>query len=135
MGLFDYVRCHYPLPVEGANELEYQTKDMDWPYMDRYEIRADGTLWKEHYDTEDRSDPNAEPGSIDSFIGCMTRVRKRWEPEPYTGALEFYKNNNGRRLEFAALFKDGRIAGLVDNSDPANAALTGAEGRSPKASG
>lgn len=119
MGLFDYVRCHYPLPVDGANDLEYQTKDMDCPYMERYEIRADGTLWKEHYDTEDRSDPNAE--GLMALAGCATRVNYRWEPEPYTGAMEFYKDHNGRWLEFAALFKDGRIAGLVDNSAPANA--------------
>lgn len=121
VGLFDYVRCHYPLPVDGANELEYQTKDMACSYMERYEIRADGTLWKERYDIEDRSDPKAEPGSLDSLFGCMTRVNERWEAEPYTGAMEFYTDHAGRWLEFSALFKDGRIAGLVDNSEPTNA--------------
>jgi hypothetical protein len=29
MGLFDTVRCDYPLPVPGANLLSYQTKSLD----------------------------------------------------------------------------------------------------------
>ena len=29
MGMFDDIKCKYPLPVEGANALDYQTKDTD----------------------------------------------------------------------------------------------------------
>jgi hypothetical protein len=53
MGMFDYVKCHYPLPVKGAEDLIYQTKDTPSQWLDMYEIRADGTLWH-----EDRSDPS-----------------------------------------------------------------------------
>lgn len=116
MGLFDYVRCHAPLPVVGADALEFQTKDTDWPYLERYEIRADGSLWRERYDIEDRSDPNAE--GLLAMAGCMTRVNVRWEPEPLTGSLEFYADHNGRWLSFDALFKDGRMLALVDASEP-----------------
>lgn len=40
MGMFDDLRCHYPLPREGANALAYQTKDTPAQWMDLYEIRA-----------------------------------------------------------------------------------------------
>ena len=87
MGMFDYLRCHYPLPVEGANARLYQTKDLD-DMMDLYEIRADGTLWHEEYDEEDRSDPRAE--GLWRFSGMITRVNQRWEPLALTGEVRFY---------------------------------------------
>jgi hypothetical protein len=43
MGMFDELRCHYPLPVRGANDLLFQTKDTKQQLMDLYEIRDDGT--------------------------------------------------------------------------------------------
>lgn len=106
MGLFDYLRCNYPLPVEGAELLEYQTKDTPAQWMDQYEIRADGTLWHENYDTEDRSDPNAE--GFDRLFGCMTRVNKRWEPVLLTGEIVFYAED----IEFSAYFVGGKLMRL-----------------------
>jgi hypothetical protein len=60
MGMFDHLKCKYPLPDAGDNDLEYQTKDTPAQFLDNYEIRADGSLWHLDYDIEDRSDPNAE---------------------------------------------------------------------------
>jgi len=85
MGMFDYVRCHYQLPVEGANALDYQTKFAGFPNLDQYEIREDGTVWVEEYDVEDHSDPNAE--GLMKLIGCATRVNKRMVPFVYTGPM------------------------------------------------
>lgn len=45
MGMFDYLKCRYPLPVEGANDLDFQTKSL-YKRLDDFEIREDGTLWK-----------------------------------------------------------------------------------------
>ena len=88
MGMFDYVRCHYPLPIEGANGLLYQSKDLDCQ-MDLFEIREDGTLWRESYDVEDHSDPNAE--GIMRLCGMLSRVNQRWERvEDFTGEVSFY---------------------------------------------
>lgn len=116
MGMFDYVRCSYPLPVEGANGLEFQTKDTDSQWMDEYEIREDGTLWHQAYETEDQSDPTKE--GFEAFVGCMTRVNERWERDNYTGAMSFYTDFKGGWLEFSALFKDGHIQAVVVVSDP-----------------
>lgn len=112
MGMYDEVRCVYPLPVPGANELMYQTKSFDAPMIDLYEIRADGTLWREAYDIEDRSDPNAT--GVYRFEGMMTPVNKRWEPmSAFTGEVRFYDwlEPDGW-IEWSAYFKDGSLQQL-----------------------
>lgn len=43
MGLFDTVRCEYPLPDSRHQNLEFQTKKLDCLLL-RYTIRRDGTL-------------------------------------------------------------------------------------------
>lgn len=117
MGLFDWVNCKYPLPVEGANALRYQTKDTDCPYMEHYEIREDGSLWREEYDTVDRSDHSAPLGSLKRIQGMMTRENQRWEPEPFTGELVCvgYPEDDKKyehRVEFSAYFVDGKLKHL-----------------------
>lgn len=44
MGLFDYIRCEYPLPDGFDGDVEYQTKDTPNQYLDRYTIAEDGRL-------------------------------------------------------------------------------------------
>jgi hypothetical protein len=79
MGMFDYLRCRYALPVSGANELEFQTKDTDSQYLDNYEIREDGTLWHLVYETRCEEDKKAPLGF------WMYRDNKRWERDMMTG--------------------------------------------------
>lgn len=110
MGVYDYVNCHYPLPVAGANALTYQTKDTDAQFLDSYEIRKDGTLWHEEYDVEDRSDPNAE--GLKGLIGCMTRTSPRWQQELLTGEVRFYDGNADWWVEFSAYFVRGQLKQL-----------------------
>ena len=43
MGMFDYIRCQYPLPA-GAPTDGYQTKDTEPQYLETLTIREDGTL-------------------------------------------------------------------------------------------
>ena len=43
MGLFDTVRCNYPLPDPRHQDLEYQTKDLECA-MDTYTITREGRL-------------------------------------------------------------------------------------------
>lgn len=112
MGMYDDVRCLYPLPVEGANERDYQTKSLDCT-LDNYEIREDGSLWHENYEIEDHSDPN-ETGLM-RLKGMLARVNKRWEPEPYTGEIRFHdwdRNADPVELEFSAYFVDGQLREL-----------------------
>lgn len=129
MGMFDELRCYYPLPVPGANDLLYQTKDTPAQWVDRYEIRDDGTLWHEAYDIEDHSDKTAPAGSPESLIGCMTSVNKHWEFEAdFTGEIRFYTSMRqeydraghlvdweayrANWIEFSAYFVRGRLQHL-----------------------
>lgn len=131
MGMFDYLRCSYPLPRDGANDLVYETKDTDAQYMERYEIRADGTLWREAYDIEDRSDKTKE--GLEALIGAMTRVNHRWVRDMMTGEIVFYayKGNDysdENCVSFSAYFVRGELKHLVDlmaqKADQSNHATT-----------
>jgi hypothetical protein len=128
MGMFDDITCKYPLPVDGANDLDYQTKDTDAQFCDRYEIREDGTLWHEDYDTEDRSEAGqwmaANPGkelpdamnSIRFLGGCATRTNKRWEMvSDFVGEIRFYKTlqpDHSGWIEWSAYFEGGKVVRL-----------------------
>lgn len=102
MGMFDYLKCEYPLPVEGANDLEYQTKDTPAQYMDIYTIRADGTLWYRPF-----SDQPQE-----------------WEPAPdFTGEIRFGTTTGARRtgsIEWSAYFEAGKVVrmNLIEHVKP-----------------
>lgn len=95
MGMFDYLRCKYPLPVEGADGLDYQTKDFH-NTMDIIEIDEEGKVWGEEYDIEDRSDPNAST-PLGRMAGMMSRVngRKAWLSE-FSGPVHFYTSYGER---------------------------------------
>lgn len=129
MGMFDELQCKYPLSVDGANALLYQTKDTPSQYMDMYEIREDGTLWHEDYDVEDGSDPKAEPGSLASILGMMTRVNKRWVQLPnFTGEIRLFgtwrEYGHGTTdvgcIQFSTYFIQGAIkhVELIKNTKP-----------------
>jgi hypothetical protein len=116
MGLYDTLRCHFPLPVAGAHALEFQTKSTPAQSCDDYELRADGTLWHLAYDQEDRSDPQAK--DLDRLVGTATRVNLRWEPEPMSGELRFYTQLEGQWLEFLAEMVSGQMVALTPTSPP-----------------
>lgn len=122
--MFDYLRCEYPLPVEGklpdgeANKLQFQTKNLHRT-MDEYTITQDGELVGQVYDIVDRSDPSL--GGLAGLAGCMTRENIRPLPMPdYTGEIRFYtdygpRNKNGWGggwIEFSSYFRDGKLVSI-----------------------
>lgn len=114
MGMYDEVRCEYPLPVEGLSDRTFQTKDTPAQSLDVYIIAADGTLRHVDYDIEDQSDPNAE--GIAALFGCATRVNASIAATDFTGEIHFYdfKDNNKHLgwVEFSAKFSDGKLEEL-----------------------
>lgn len=109
MGMYDHLRCLYPLPILGANELSYQTKSLDCA-LDDYEIGVDGRLRHQEYDIEDHRDPSRS-GRL-SLAGIMTRVNPRWVDESLTGEVRFYGGPEGdhspeAELTWSAYFVDG----------------------------
>ena len=117
MGMFDNIKCKYLLPLEGANALNYQTKDTDEQSIDNYEIREDGTLWHENYDS--RCEDNKES----PFGFSIHRDNLRWEQVFINSEVQFYtmysvkdgqlvNSYNGRWLKWSANFVDGKLLEL-----------------------
>jgi hypothetical protein len=107
MGMFDNIACKMPLPGLPLTWVpNFQTKSLGCE-MDNYEIREDGTLWKENFDIEDRSDSTKE--GIKRFAGMMTRVNKRMVFWPYNGEICFYDcGKNGEWYKYNAILIDGK---------------------------
>ena len=89
MGMFDTIRCNYTIPWPEARGQEFQTKDMEFPQLEKYEISEDGGLYK----------------------GC--------ELVPFTGSINAYawKSHNGVAYWYDLLFwiRDGQVYDLVCN--------------------
>ncbi len=111
MGLYDNVRCRYPLPDREAQDFQFQTKSTPAPYLDNYEITEDGRLLHEAYDMQREDAPGSHNGPF------MPRENRRWEPVPFCGQLEihtFEEDPAGQLRWYTYLlwFKDGVVADL-----------------------
>lgn len=105
MGMFDNLRCLYPLPVKGANERQYQTKDTPCQYLNDYEITKDGVLRHREFDPEQ--------GIVDGWIG---------NPD-FIGEIRFYNyDKDGKWIEFSSYFVNGLLKELhlVSNEQDGN---------------
>jgi len=105
MGMFDYIRY---------NGEEYQTKDTPAQMMDLYEIRSDGTLWYENYDSKWIEDDDK------FFGGYLDKKNPRWEPMMFfDGLIRFYRAAEDRKawIEYRALFMDGKIIKFTEVTD------------------
>lgn len=120
MGMFDYIKCNYKLPLP-QEPLEYkllrdqlfQTKSLD-NCLNTYMIDEKGLLWKECSEIKIiRGDENS-----DSFFGRIDRVEtvKSWyEPEHITDTIEFYDyyqnddNEYDYNITYKAVFIQGEI--------------------------
>lgn len=108
MGLFDTVRCDYPLPDPRLQDAEFQTKDLD-PALEHYTITVDGRLvrqarrlsgraavdrdveWPIHGDVLIyTNDPDRERGLVDLVVrfthGRVESIRRLAEGESPRGA-------------------------------------------------
>lgn len=117
MGMFDCIECELPLPgLPPLWEPDFQTKSFEAENLDLYEIRADGSLWRQEYDTEDRTEKNAV--GLDRWAGLLTKANLRWVAFPHTGEVRFYDEaRDGEWFEFLAVFLDGRIVRPIKRID------------------
>lgn len=109
--MFDYLRCHYPLPVDGANARHYQTKDTPSQMVDDYEITTDGVL------------RSRERGS-DGVIG------EEWIAQSgVSGEINFYDyDDDGGCIEFSADFVNGLLMELRLVCDTTNGKVSAPTG-------
>ena len=101
MGMFDWIM------YRGQ---EFQTKDTPNQTLDRYEIRDDGTLWVEEYDTEWVDDPDRLPIS-----GYIKQINVRVRPEEYHGPMTFYTRNKDTDtwIQYEAEFVKGQAVKII----------------------
>lgn len=136
MGMFDNIRCHYPLPDGFAGDLEYQTKDTEEQFLCHYTITEDGRLILHSERYEDVPE-NELPYPDMPFIGSMRRIPTGDVPVDFHGALTFYTGNwsgsgpngyitndgqHGWWREYTALFDHGKLlkieGGITYDKDP-----------------
>jgi hypothetical protein len=92
MGMFDEVRCEYPLPDAELQDERFQTKNF-YRLLETFTITKDGELVHDS-----------------SHWGKVV--------VPYTGDLSFYtargsrQDNNFEWFEYRAEFKDGQLQSL-----------------------
>lgn len=106
MGMFDYIKCMYPLPGE-VNIINFQTKSLD-NCLEQYEIREDGTLWQEICKYEDHSDQSLST-PLERLRGICTKIHKGWKPYTDACTIYFYESDNNIWVEFKAQFIEGKL--------------------------
>jgi hypothetical protein len=105
MGVFDYLRCEYPLPDPKHNLIEWQTKDTPSPFLMDYTITQDGRLLESQ--TQVIKDKEAPLGFFIEKTGELLEL-------PFDGDLHFYTNTTeDGRLEYRATFRKGRVTEMA----------------------
>ena len=115
MGMFDYLKCDYPLPeAEGRlhPECHWQTKDTPAQWMDHYHIRDDGALWHLAYDIETQSGVNVDSPAV-TLAHPLRHTNERWEPCLFLGEIRFYRfwdevKHEGW-IEYSSYFVHGQL--------------------------
>jgi len=121
MGMFDYVKCDYPLPDPEAQGMSFQSKCFDCE-MHEYTITKEGRLIHHDFETEmtpedelPEENKNAEEGSIFKLWGIM-RTKPGSERDVdmnYHGWFNFYEYTSDHKwYEYNAKFTDGKIVSV-----------------------
>ncbi len=124
MGMFDYLKVEYPLPLT-ADQLaraEWQTKDTPSQFMDEYRLTADGRLIEPQIERftipederpyckgkrpEDRTD-------LDKLFGMMGSRLLGEKDLHWHGGVSFYDSIDDEWFEFHALFENGTVKAIV----------------------
>lgn len=133
MGMFDLLRCEYPLPDPRFQNEEFQTKDTPVQFLDEYRITGDGFLEHCDYDLvsvppEERPyyDRYLETGKLELLVlGCIKKVNERWTRQRYVGDLSFcaivgedLPRDQQTFVEFVATFDgEGKLMNVVKRQE------------------
>jgi hypothetical protein len=105
MGMYDNIRCSYILPNPDAQNLYFQSKDLDCTLSD-YEITKEGRLvkhcWEWEATPEDELPYKNEPkDSILRIFGCIRRKENSYRviDQNYHGTLKFYGDKHTGELK------------------------------------
>jgi hypothetical protein len=99
MGMFDYIRCKYPLPPEFQDTV-FQTKSLECALL-FYEISEAGQLRCFGYADPDEERP-VDPKRVVPWL-----VPWPERDEDFTGVVVFYDDRSV--AEFMAVFENGKL--------------------------
>lgn len=108
MGMYDYVKCEFPLTRPEMQDRLFQTKDTPNQFLDTYTITADGRLLGPKYDLEWQEDAEAPMG------GYLKRENLQMHDADFSGRFVFYDFETGSHLDsdliyFEAMFDRGKL--------------------------
>lgn len=121
MGMFDEIKCEYPLPDAVMQDVVFQTKSFDCE-LTRYTITADGRLI--HHTARWESVPEEERAFYGKpewekpfyrMIGCLKTIPDGDVEVPYHGDVCFYTSRGEPQtesfewFEYQARFTDGKL--------------------------
>jgi len=125
MGMFDNIKCEYPLPGTNAGmNLDFQTKDFGdgfvGGYMDDYTITREGELifHKKEYEFVEEKDrpyygkPEWDKNPLLQLAGCMKTIHLEDEARDYHGILNIYTMVGDTWYEYEFKFTDGKVVGV-----------------------
>jgi hypothetical protein len=114
MGLFDTIKCEYPLPNKLHQDLEFQTKDLEC-LLERYMITFDGRLVR-------------HPGK--GNVGLERDIV--W---PFHGDIRIYDSdpeNPSHFVEYVVRFTHGRVEWILSADEVHGGAPGTSEARTPE---
>ena len=122
MGMFDFLRVQHALPSDlpPPSNAEFQTKDTDAQYLERYTITADGRL-VHHAVRYEETPLDKLPYPDRPIIGSITRVPIGDVEVSFHGDLEFchYDCSTKARWDYIARFTEGRCVRIwLDEYEP-----------------
>jgi len=92
----------FPIPIDSLNEaMEFQTKDLEGPYMYKYVVDGEGNLWRSESFWLNDDDAEGADRIKDFFHGDVTFYKYVPEEPAGLGAHRWYS--------FMARFTDGRL--------------------------
>lgn len=118
MGMFDQIKCNYPLPNTPSviQNDTFQTKDF-YNAMDDYVITSEGRLLHKKYNWEivpekerpyyGKSEWNKNP--LFQMIGSLKRTDEEVVDIEFHGILNMYTHVNGMWYEYNIKFTDGNV--------------------------
>lgn len=99
MGMYDYIKCEYPLPDAHMQDALFQTKDTEAMYLEHYTITRDGKLVHHgvaYGETPPEERPYYDPeikgfkSAVDEFCGSISETPTGDIEIPYHGDVYFY---------------------------------------------
>lgn len=110
MGMFDYVKCEYPMPegFEDVQDAAHQTKDLEC-YMTNYLITREGRLVEHRRFYEDHPTETRRDAILKRDVPVRVRNGESFTDLDFHGDLDFgtFNTETSESVDLLARFTEG----------------------------